>query len=61
MKYIIAFIIVSWWIIPVNLAESINVIFTVCSGAIIGAALGMGLVFLFLKALKIIRFIILRS
>jgi hypothetical protein len=56
MKYIITLIV---WIIPVDLAEPIIGIFTACSGVIIGAALGFGLVFLFLKALKIIRFIIL--
>jgi hypothetical protein len=56
MKYIITLIV---WIIPVNLAEPINVIFTVCSSIIIGGVLGAGLVFLLLKALKIIRFIIL--
>jgi hypothetical protein len=59
MKYIIAFIIVSWWIIPVDLAEPIIGIFTACSGVIIGAALGMGFIILILKAARIIRFIIL--
>lgn len=56
MKYIIALIV---WIIPVDLAEPINVVFSACSGIIIGGVLGAGLVFLLLKAARIIRFIIL--
>jgi hypothetical protein len=56
MKYIITLII---WVVPVDLAEPIIGIFSVCSGVIIGAALGIGFVFLLLKAARIIRFIIL--
>jgi hypothetical protein len=56
MKYIIALIV---WIIPVYLTEPIIGIITVCTGIIIGGILGFGLVFLFLKSARIIRFIIL--